>query len=389
MAVGILFFRALLSMMMLGLYFYVSHQLIRYSSLPLPLIMTTLLVLGVMFSAVLSMPLYFWSVHFQKLDRFRRSALHLAHYSLAYLNFLLPLILLRDMYSFVVTYFFAVNADSFYGYESYLILITLPCLLNLIGFLPICFGPLVHRKNVVDKRLPHEFDQLKIAHISDLHVSMFLIRGFVDRLLRRLEKLEADLVVMTGDIIDGPVEDNWDDIQKLKKISAPLGVFYVPGNHEYYWGVQSSLRIFTDFQFQVLMNRSVAIQRGGAELLVSGVPDPAGDQFKEEDIDLDLLTKDFKENQYRLLLSHQPRVADLAVKKAFHFQFSGHTHGGQFFPWNLLIYCFERYNRGHYKVRSEEGHQMHLYVNQGTGYWGPALRLGTECELTLLTLSQN
>lgn len=339
-----------------------------------------LIFVATIFTLVLSMPLYFWTQRGLNLSRIRKGVLHVAHYSMAYLNFLLPVVIFRDLLSFVF-YLLALDSYFLYGTGSLWVVLILPVLLTVIGFMPIQRGPFVYPVEIRDARLPKLFDGIKIVQISDLHISMFLQQGFVDRMLKKLSTLKPDMIVMTGDIIDGPVKDHRDDIEKLKNLSAPLGVFYVPGNHEYFWGVDKILDILDSLGIQILVNRAVSAKREDEEFLVAGIPDPAAKIFNKEFESFEKLRGYLKAKQFRLLLSHTPDTAFEAAKEDYHLQLSGHTHGGQFFPWNLLIYLFHKHNRGLYPVD-----QMKLYVNQGTGYWGPALRLGTQCEITELTL---
>lgn len=375
-----LLFRLIYFLLISSLYLYVCHQMTRFTDITYFSTYLVLVFVAFIFTAVLSMPLYFWTRAGRRLTRARRLVLHVAHYSLSYLNFLLPVVVIRDILSFA---FYMLSADSYwlYGTSALYWVLFLPVVLAFAGFMPIQRGPYVDFQTIRDSRLPKLFENLKVVQISDLHISMFLQQGLLDRMLKKLSQLKPDLIVMTGDIIDGPVKEHKPEIEKLRGLKAPLGVFYVPGNHEYFWGVEKSLQALRALGFHVLINDAVAIKRGDEEFLVAGVPDPAARLFRKEPENFEKLDKHLKDKQFRLLLSHTPDLAEPANKKGYHLQLSGHTHGGQFFPWNLLIYLFHKHNRGLYKVGD-----LNLYVNQGTGYWGPALRLGTHCEITELSL---
>jgi hypothetical protein len=141
------------------------------------------------------------------------------------------------------------------------------------------------------------------------------------------------------------------------------------------------LKAFRNLDFHLLLNETENISVKGSTLQIAGVPDPAAKMTSMEGPNFEKLKGQFRDGSFKLLLSHQPNLAPLAAETGFQAQLSGHTHGGQFFPWNFLIGLFQRYAKGLYNI---EG--LKLYVNQGTGYWGPSLRLGTYCELAEITL---
>ena len=201
---------------------------------------------------------------------------------------------------------------------------------------------------------------------------------FIQTVLKKVTQAKPDIICLTGDIVDGDPKFIQSKIELLKNLQAPLGVFFVAGNHEYYWKINSILSEIKRLGIVVLENSWQVIHRGQAELLVAGIPDPAARMFGQQGPDWHAFLPALKDSQqYRLVLSHQPHQAKAAAKVGFHLQLSGHTHGGQFFPWNLLIRTAQRYPRGHFKVQD-----LHLYVNEGTAYWGPAVRFGTKCEIT-------
>lgn len=382
-----LIFRVVFFGIIFGLGYYIYRQIQLFVDMPAPLRYGMMALIAFVFANILAFPLYFMSIRQQSMTALQKFFLHLSHYSLAYLNFIVPLILLRDLVTVLLLFVIHGNVDFLYGAPAFWATFALPVALTLAGHLNIRRGPIVFHHEIRDERLPREFRGLKMAQVSDLHISMFLVEGFVDRLLKQFQRLKADMVILTGDIVDGLMKDHEEDIEKLKGLHSPLGVFYVPGNHEYYWGVGGILEKLNSLGFEVLLNQAKPIRRGEAEILVCGIPDTAAAHFSgEENIDFDKLKAHYRERQYRILLSHQPNQADVAVKHSLHAQFSGHTHAGQFFPWNLLIGFFQKYSKGAYRVE-EGGHWLNLYVNQGTAYWGPALRLGTRCELTLITFS--
>jgi len=337
--------------------------------------------LGLCFLFVMLLPFYFWSRRRLEMGSQQKMLMKLTQASMAYLNFLIPLVLVRDFVSVLVHFLFHVDVTAWFSPMVNLIFLLLPLGLKLWGIITIARGPQVIRQEIVDERLPTEFEGFRIVQISDLHISSSLKVGFVEKVLQKSKEMNPDLIVLTGDIVDGSPEEFSAEIQKLSGLQSPAGVLFVPGNHEYYWNFSQIRPKVEKSGLKVLINEGHSIRRGGSEVWIGGVPDPAARQFGEEPPQFEKLAQNFRDFQYRILLSHQPVLADAAAKTGFDLQLSGHTHAGQFFPWNLLIGFFQKYPKGFYKIG-----KMNLYVNQGTGYWGPALRVGTVCEITEITL---
>jgi len=337
--------------------------------------------LGLCFLFVMLLPFYFWSRRRLEMGSQQKMLMKITQASMAYLNFLIPLVLVRDFVSVLAHFLFHIDVTSWFSPMVNLIFLLLPLGLKLWGMVTIARGPQVIRQELVDERLPNEFEGFRIVQISDLHISSSLKVGFVEKVLQKSKEIKADLIVLTGDIVDGSPEEFADEIQKLSGLQSVSGVLFVPGNHEYYWNFAQIRPKVEKAGLNVLINEGRSIRRGGSEIWVGGVPDPVARQFGEEPPQFEKLARNFRDFQYRILLSHQPVLADAAAKTGFDLQLSGHTHAGQFFPWNLLIGFFQKYPKGFYKIG-----KMNLYVNQGTGYWGPALRVGTVCEITEITL---
>ncbi len=337
--------------------------------------------LSLCFLFVLVLPFYFWSRRRLSMSPGQKNVMKLTQAAMAYINFLIPLVLIRDVIGGFAHYLFHLDVQFWFSHVANLVVLSIPFLLKAWGMLTIYRGPQVVRKELKDERLPKSFDGFRILQISDLHISSSLKPGFVEKVLQKTKEIGADLIVMTGDIVDGSPVEFRDEIRKLSGLHSPSGVMFVPGNHEYYWDFSSIRPELEKAGVQVLMNNGESIRHADGEIWVGGVPDPAARQFSEEPPMFEKLARGFRDRQYRVLLSHQPVLADAASAAGFHLQLSGHTHAGQFFPWNLLIGFFQKYAKGFYKIGS-----LNLYVNQGTGYWGPALRVGTFCEITEITL---
>jgi predicted MPP superfamily phosphohydrolase len=159
-------------------------------------------------------------------------------------------------------------------------------------------------------------------------------------------------------------------------------VFFVTGNHEYYSGVDAWLAELRQLGLRILMNEHVVIDHGGSALVVAGVPDYSAGYFqREHQPDAAAALRGAPPGAVKVLLAHQPRAALTAEPAGFHLQLSGHTHGGQFLPWNFFVRLQQPYTAGLHRLGG-----MWLYVSRGTGYWGPPKRFGAPSEITELLL---
>lgn len=247
-----------------------------------------------------------------------------------------------------------------------------------------------HRRATIEhitvplKNLPQEFDGFHIAQFSDLHVGPTIKRPFVEGIVRQVNDLGADLIAFTGDMVDGSVGWLKNDVAPLRDLTAPHGVFFVTGNHEYYSGVGPWVKESLRLGFDVLMNEHRVVQRGDAKLVVAGVTDySAGDFAPDQPSDPLKAVMNSPGDVLRILLAHQPRSITAAEQAGINLQLSGHTHGGQFFPWNHLATLNQPYIKGLHKHGD-----IWVYVNRGTGYWGPPLRVGISPEVTMIRLTR-
>jgi hypothetical protein len=244
-------------------------------------------------------------------------------------------------------------------------------------------GPRVKEVAVPVAGLSAGLRGLRIVQISDLHVGPTIRRRDVERVVERALALEPDLIAVTGDLVDGTVARLARHVAPLARLRAPLGVYYVTGNHEYYWGPGAWVEKVKELGFIPLINENRVVSRGGARLLVGGIPDESGGSFVPgHDPDVRRAAAADGPIDFRLLLAHRPDGVPAAERAGFDLQLSGHTHGGQFFPVSLLIGFFHKYSRG-----LERHGRMRVYVSPGTGYWGPAHRFAVPAEITLLTLT--
>lgn len=231
--------------------------------------------------------------------------------------------------------------------------------------------------------LPPEAEGFRIVQITDVHVGPTIKGDFLAAVVERINALEPDLVAVTGDLVDGWVDQLRDEVAALGQIRARHGAFFVTGNHEYYWDGLAWCDLVASHGLTVLVNEHRVIDHDGAKLLVAGVPDvSAGGMVAAHASDPAKACVGAPEGcGARILLAHQPRSIYAAAAAGYDLVITGHTHGGQYFPMNLLVYLAQPYVAG-----LERHDDTWIYVSRGTGYWGPPVRVGAPHEITLLRL---
>ncbi len=229
--------------------------------------------------------------------------------------------------------------------------------------------------------LPAALHGFTIVQISDIHVGPTVKRPYVQRIVDAVNRLSADAVALTGDLVDGRVEDLGKDVTPLVGLRSRHGTFFVTGNHEYYSGALEWMALLSRLGLHVLNNEHIVLDHDGARLVMAGVADYSAHHFVagHRSDPQRALTGAPIDAALRVLLAHQPRSASAAADAGFDVQLSGHTHGGQYWPFNWFVRMQQPYTAGLHRLRS-----MWVYTSRGTGYWGPPLRLGAPSEITRL-----
>jgi predicted MPP superfamily phosphohydrolase len=225
---------------------------------------------------------------------------------------------------------------------------------------------------------PASMSGFRIVQISDIHIGAILGRDFAERVTRAVNALEPDLIAVTGDVVDGQVEHLADHVAPFAQLSARHGVFFVTGNHEYYSGMRAWSDKLSELGLRRLDNERVSISdASGAFFELAGVNDQMADRISRrgEDLPAALAGRDGK--QPLVLLAHNPMTFDRALSLDIDLQLSGHTHGGQLWPFNHLVKLQTRWVAGLYRRGRAQ-----LYVSRGTGFWGPPMRIGAPAEIT-------
>ena len=231
--------------------------------------------------------------------------------------------------------------------------------------------------------LPAALHGFTIAQISDLHVGPTVKRGYVQAVVDTVNRLQADAVALTGDLVDGRADELKLDVAPLAGLRSRHGSFFVTGNHEYYSGALDWMAQLSGLGMKVLTNQHVVLHHDGASLVMAGVADFSAHHFVagHRSDPAAALAGAPPDAAVRVLLAHQPRSAPAAAEAGFDVQLSGHTHGGQFWPWNLFVPLQQPFTAGLHRLR-----RLWVYTSRGTGYWGPPLRLGAPSEITRLRL---
>jgi predicted MPP superfamily phosphohydrolase len=259
----------------------------------------------------------------------------------------------------------------------------LATLLAAIGVSNALRVPPVKDVAVAIRDLPAAFDGYRIVQLTDLHVSRLFPARWAQAVVTRSNAAGANLIVVTGDFIDGSVQMRRTDVEPLKHLQAPDGVYAIPGNHEYFFDYRAWMRHLAGMGFRMLPNAHAVINRNGARLVVAGVTDLSAPSVGEAAPNLGLAVEGAPSGAPIVLLDHQPRQARIAAARGVALQLSGHTHGGMLLGLDRLV---ARANAGFVSGRYELG-EMTLYVSNGTGLWpGFALRLGVPSEITRFTL---
>lgn len=244
--------------------------------------------------------------------------------------------------------------------------------------------PAVVRLDVPIDHLPADLEGFRIVQLSDLHVGPTLKRDFVERVVTTANGLQPDLIALTGDVADALPATVRHDLAPLAALAARHGKFFVTGNHEYYWDAPGWVREMARLGFDPLVNAHRVIHHGRGVLVLAGVTDlSAGRGVPGHRSDPTTSVAGAPESHVRVLLAHHPKSAFAARRAGFDLQLSGHTHGGQYFPFNLVVRLFQPFVAGLHRLE-----EMWLYVSRGTGYWGPPLRLGAPSEITLIQLTR-
>jgi uncharacterized protein len=365
-----------------ALHYYVGVRLIRAPGLPAPLSALGWTAVWLLF---FSLPVGFSASRWAP-RVFARPVQWVAYFWLGAFGLLLTAVTASDVVVLALRLALAPGLESALSWARFQAaavgLVAVPALV--LGFLTARGKASVERVNIHIPHLGEAFEGLRIVQITDVHIGETLRKSFLERVVEQVNALEADIVAITGDLVDGSVARLREEVAALRNLRAKHGVFYVTGNHEYYHGGPAWEAEVRRLGIHVLHNEHKVIRSGEHELVVAGVTDHDGAHFGEDHAPRpDLAFAGAPERAARILLAHQPRIAPLAAPHRVDLQLSGHTHGGQMFPFMFFVRLQQPVISGLERLSG-----VLVYTSRGTGYWGPPIRLGPKPEVAVLTLTR-
>jgi predicted MPP superfamily phosphohydrolase len=369
-------FVLVITAMLLAVYAYLAWRLAAHTG--------ARAALAVPFFLIWIVPAYYWGSDREDEGLIHHIVHQASYLSMAWLSFALVLTLARDALLLLTMWPSALaRVHSFVNQAGVEVVLAGSLIALAVGAAAAYRGPKVVHLDVAIDGLHPDLEGFRIAQISDLHVGRTIGERYVRRVVELTQALSPDLIALTGDMVDGPVERLAPDVAPLGELARGGRAFFVLGNHDCYSGAGAWIAHFQSMGIRVLLNAHSMVSKGAARMLVGGVLDPAVAMSNPgQGPRPDLAAKGADAAGFRLLLAHNPKIAPLGERAGFDLQLSGHTHAGQFFPWTLAVRLV---HAPHVAGLSREG-RMWVYVSAGTGTWGPPVRLGTSPELTLLRL---
>lgn len=241
---------------------------------------------------------------------------------------------------------------------------------------------IVKRVEVQLPKLPKRLDGFTIAQLSDIHLGAMRGGDWWQQVVQRTNALGADLIAITGDLADATPQQLVSELKVMRELKAPLGVFFVTGNHEYFGDLKAWLTALREMNIQVLHNQRHRVEKDGAAFDLLGIDDHEGSRFApDQGADVAKAVAQRDPQLASVLLAHQPKAIDEAAQHKVGLVLAGHTHGGQIWPWKYLVYLQQPYVSGLHRHGETQ-----IYINPGTGFWGPPMRLGSTAEITQVVL---
>lgn len=226
------------------------------------------------------------------------------------------------------------------------------------------------------------FDRFTIVQLTDLHIGHTIKRDFVEEIIARTNAAQPDMVVITGDLFDLPPEKISQELEPLKTLEAPT--YFVTGNHEYFHGVEPILAKVKTLGITPLTNKSILFSKREGSFNLVGLNDLTGERFDTRPPDVEAAYNGLDPSKPTIVLSHQPKSISLVEGRRCDLMLSGHTHGGQIFPFGLLVMLDQPYLEGLHEHTPDQ----QIFVSRGTGYWGPPLRVLAPSEISRIVITQ-
>ncbi|HWF97774.1 MAG TPA: metallophosphoesterase [Steroidobacteraceae bacterium] len=316
-------------------------------------------------------------------NRFAANLAWLGSLNGGFFSSLAVLTVMRDLFLGPAVLFASRGEGAMLETASAIAVPILAVLATIVGFIDARRRPRVVDVEVPLPDLPPALEGFTLAQISDVHIGPTIKRNFVRAIVEIVNSLDVDLIVITGDLVDGSVEQLGVHVEPLAGLRARHGTYFVTGNHEYYSGATAWIAELRRLGLHVLLNEHRVLSHGGASLVLAGVTDYSAHRFDPAQHSDPRAALEGAPPQVRprILLAHQPRTAAAAADAGFDLQLSGHTHGGQFWPWNLFVRLQQPFTAGLHRLGN-----LWVYTSRGSGYWGPPKRLGVPSEVARVRL---
>jgi predicted MPP superfamily phosphohydrolase len=265
-----------------------------------------------------------------------------------------------------------------HGKTITIIAISIICFISAYSLYNGLKAPVVKKVSIYLKNLPEHLTGFSIVHLSDIHLEPFKSKKIISSIVDTVNEIKADLIVITGDLIEGDINNDSYFVEELKKLKAKYGVIAVTGNHEFYAGIRNFEELSDRTNIKILRNEMIT---AAGSLQIIGLDDDDGRRFDHNGPDLDSLIPQCDPSKPIILLYHRPTGFDKAVEKGVDLQLSGHAHAGQIPPIDIIVHLIYKYPSGLY-----EKNGSYIYTSPGTGYWGPPMRFLSKSEITHIRL---
>lgn len=235
--------------------------------------------------------------------------------------------------------------------------------------------------NEVEIKIQNLKEDFRVIQLSDVHIGNTIKREFLEKIVDKIAKLNVDLVVITGDLVDLRVDKIRDDLEPLKNLKSKYGTYFILGNHEYFHQPFEIIEYIKSLNINILLNESKVIANS---FNLVGITDRIGKRIGILEPDIKKAFSKIDENLPSILLSHQPKMIEKLNEFTPELVLSGHTHGGQIFPFGALVLLDQPYLKGLHNYSTSK----QIYISSGTGFWGPAIRILAPSEITLIKLKK-
>lgn len=315
------------------------------------------------------------------------SGVKICGYCSAFFICLASIVCLHDLFYYAYWYYTKSLPQYGLSFAFAQIMLVLSFFLTIYGAWRAVKIPRLVQNTLYVAKLPEELEGMRIVHLSDLHIGSTFDGKWLDKLIGKINAEKADIIVVTGDLVDAVPKKIEKDIIQLQKLNAPLGIHICLGNHEYFCGAMPWIEKWRAWGFNVYVNENKKITYNNYDFYIAGSADFEGNKFPGLlTPDMEKTLQGIKMEDFTILLQHQPKKAKKNAKSGVNVQLSGHTHGGQYFFLFPIVFLLNNgYRAGFYEVND-----LSLYVSSGSGLWGYVpLRFGTESEVLIHTLKKN